>query len=398
MSGVFTVPDKPPWTKIQWYQSSSVPRIQSNDDIFLVKGEWQEDSNQYIESLKETIQPYDKTEVWDLAKRITNPYELVSTFSSRLPLPKSTCCIRPLSRSFFKMIEIIKHLDFFTRHMKVKKLRSLHICEGPGGFIEAFLNRAENARVKVHNVYGMTLKSTNSIIPGWRRAQQFLQRNPVVQLVYGTGTGDIYEEENQTILANTCSLGVQFITADGGFDFSEDFHAQEKSVLRLLVNSALIILRCLAEDGDCVLKLFDIQSQATRDFVYVLSTCFSSWTLYKPITSRPCNSEWYFLGKSAYRTRTVQINVLTEMRNILSTEDSSIQRVVKVNPIQDLLITLQKDRLSVQETALKEVLDFCKQLEREPIDYNAKWESHRKETIHWCHSFGMPTNHRVTNL
>ena len=98
-----------------------------------------------VEELKESIKPYDKTDMWDLAKRITNPYELVYTTSSRLGLPKSTAYIQPLSRSFFKMIEILQILQFFERH-KQPKLRSLQICEGPGGFIEAFLYLAEQQK------------------------------------------------------------------------------------------------------------------------------------------------------------------------------------------------------------------------------------------------------------
>jgi hypothetical protein len=53
-----------------------------------VLGKWDEEQNADIDALKESIQPYDKTELWDLAKRITNPYELISTFSNRLKLPK----------------------------------------------------------------------------------------------------------------------------------------------------------------------------------------------------------------------------------------------------------------------------------------------------------------------
>ena len=118
-------PVKPPWTNITW--NTNPKRFLAEDFLDCpIQGEWIEQNTQEIEALKESIQPFDKTELWDLAKRITNPYERISTHSSRLTLPKSISCIYPLSRSYFKMIEILTHLQFFDRH-KEPKLKSLHI-------------------------------------------------------------------------------------------------------------------------------------------------------------------------------------------------------------------------------------------------------------------------------
>ena len=312
---------KPPWSLIQWYQNPC--RFLKSEDLSgcPLEGDWVEDQHKEIEFLKESIQPYDRTELWDLAKRITNPYELISTYSSRLKLPKSVCCLHPLSRSFFKMIEILHHLDFFERHKDVK-LKSLHVCEGPGGFIEAFQHIAEYKRRNVQVSFGMTLKSTHQMIPGWRRATQYLQKHTNVHLLFGpTRTGNIYEPCNQDECAKAVgSTGAQLVTADGGFDFSEDFTGQEKSILRLLVSSAIILLRSVAEKGDIVIKLFDCNSPATRDLVTLMASCFQHWTLYKPVTSRPCNSEWYFIGRSAFSNRQPVIDHLAKIRDGLAQE------------------------------------------------------------------------------
>lgn len=383
-------PVKPPWTNINWNIN---PKRFSPEELIdgLTIGEWVEEQNQEIEVLKESIQPFDKTELWDLAKRITNPYERISTHSSRLTLPKSISCIYPLSRSYFKMIEILTHLQFFDRH-KDAKLKSLHICEGPGGFIEAFYSMAADKKRLIQNSYAMTLKSTHTMIPGWRRATNFLQKHPSVQLLYGpTKTGNIYEPINQDECAKIVGNGAQLVTADGGFDFSEDFHAQEKSIIRLLISSSIILLRSVAIEGDIVLKLFDCNSPMTRDIIALLASCFTSWTLYKPVTSRPCNSEWYFLGKSAIRSRSHVITLLTTIRDGLAQEPPiSYKRILTDNPLEEYLKDIQEKRCLKQMEALKLVLSFCHN--KDTVSQENLWNNQKKLCIDWCNAFRVPSN------
>jgi 23S rRNA U2552 (ribose-2'-O)-methylase RlmE/FtsJ len=386
---------KPPWRQNEWYKPP--PRITQADvsDAQCAETSKAEHFFEEVDSLKEQIQPYDKTELWDLAKRITNPYELISSFSNRLQLPKSTCCLHPLSRSFFKMVEILYHLDFFERH-KNPKYKSLHICEGPGGFIEAFHTLAESKQKRIQASYGMTLKSTQTMIPGWRRAAAFLQKHPNVSILYGPSkTGDIYEPENQqACLEAVGSLGAHLVTADGGFDFSDDFINQEKNILRLLLNSAIILLECVAHEGDIVLKIFDCNLQATRDLISLLASCFQSWSLYKPVTSRPCNSEWYFLGRSANRDRRFVIGYLKQIRDFMwEHPDMEVPSLLRVNSLESLLKNLQQIRCKKQIDALKEVIAFCK--DHASIDLHKLWESNREKTILWCLEFRMPTLYKL---
>jgi 23S rRNA U2552 (ribose-2'-O)-methylase RlmE/FtsJ len=383
---------KPPWMRIQWFVSPRKDMLKEGETYGprAEQGDWVEDQNPEIEVLKESIQPYDKTELWDLAKRITNPYELIHTHSTRLALPKSICCLHPLSRSFFKMIEMLTQLQFFERH-KVPKLRSLHICEGPGGFVEAFHYLADTHKRLIQSSHAMTLKSTHQIIPGWRRATQFLQRHPNISVLYGpTRTGDIYEPVNQEECAKAVTAaGAHLVTADGGFDFSDDFHAQEKNILRLLVSSSIILLESVAIEGDIVLKVFDCNGSVTRDLIAILASCFHQWTLYKPVTSRPCNSEWYFLGKCAMRDRRAAIERLKEVRDGLAAAPPiQYGRLLAVNPIDEQLKNLQNERVQTQKRALVDVLTFCKSAAE--ISHGDMWVKQNEKCVDWCSSFRMP--------
>jgi 23S rRNA U2552 (ribose-2'-O)-methylase RlmE/FtsJ len=91
--------------------------------------------------IKQQIEQYQES--WDNMKKFTNPYEFIHTniAGSKTNISK----LRPLSRSFYKMIEMVvgmKLLDEYSHTIKCEPdynsgIRTFHLAEGPGGFIEA---------------------------------------------------------------------------------------------------------------------------------------------------------------------------------------------------------------------------------------------------------------------
>lgn len=91
--------------------------------------------------IKQQIEKYQDT--WDNIKKYTNPYEYIHSNinGNKTNISK----LRPLSRSFYKMIEIIKNNNIlsqyqntFVQHPDFKMgIKTFHLAEGPGGFIEA---------------------------------------------------------------------------------------------------------------------------------------------------------------------------------------------------------------------------------------------------------------------
>jgi 23S rRNA U2552 (ribose-2'-O)-methylase RlmE/FtsJ len=198
-----------------------------------------------------------------------------------------------------EMLDIIKFFDIF----RTENVRAAHVCEGPGGFIEALFEEAFKNKKKVQTSIAMTLKSKQTNIPGWKRASHFLQKNKSIRILYGQDdTGDIMKPENQQFFIDYCvhpNYGgkMNIFTADGGFDFSCDYTKQEKMIFPLLMASTKIGFEVLKKNGVFILKMFDFYEKATIDLLYFLSCHFNEWTLYKPAMSRPCNPEQYFIGK-----------------------------------------------------------------------------------------------------
>ena len=181
----------------------------------------------YLYDIKEKLNRREKD--WDIFKKYTNPYEYIHTY---IPLKKK--CIskhKPLSRSFFKMVEIIHTFDLF---FDSKPIKSFHLAEGPGGFIEAIANIRN---CKEDKYIGMTILDSNNDpnIPAWKKTEQFLKQNTNVFIEEGYDkTGNILLLENFKYCKEKYESSMDLITADGGFDFSLDFNKQEINIAKLL--------------------------------------------------------------------------------------------------------------------------------------------------------------------
>jgi 23S rRNA U2552 (ribose-2'-O)-methylase RlmE/FtsJ len=281
---------------------------------------WIEQNHDELTKLKQEITPYEEIHKWEILKKLSNPYELVYTHDTD-KIPPSLAIQKPLSRSFFKMIEMLEVSQFFqTLPKQTNIIRSAHVAEGPGGFIEALCDRVTLHKKKLSRAMAMTLRPTESNVPGWRKAFTFLKSHPEVLIHYGSdGTGDIYSIENQTSFLEQNAGKVHVFTADGGFDFSEDYSTQEQNVFPLLVASAKIGLQCMAQDGIFILKMFDLFGKPTQYLLRLITICFKDWILYKPATSRPCNSERYLLCRGFRRCSPDVLRILTNLESQYNT-------------------------------------------------------------------------------
>lgn len=290
---------KPQWKQVIFNKGNTFD--QSN--CIATYDEWKielNESQKELNRLREKIDEYEKDDSgkWEYYKKIINPYELIFTQKKYSNFPESVCILHPLSRSYFKMIEMLYIVDFFELFQKEDRYCSAHVCEGPGGFIEAFIDRCQKNRKTVTSVHAMTLRPTQANVPGWKRTTSFLLRNKNIKIIYGAdNTGNILKIDNQRDFVSNCRSKVNLFTSDGGFDFSIDYLSQEKFIFPLLVASVRIGFEVLREGGVFIIKLFDIYSDGMQDLIYYLSCFFKTWTLYKPATSRPCNPEQYFIGK-----------------------------------------------------------------------------------------------------
>lgn len=298
---------------------------------------------------KNLIDEHGRNGRWDNAKTFTNPYELV--------YKTDAISVAPVSRAFFKMWEIL--VDFSIG--VAGPLRVGYVAEGPGGFIQAMVEYRKAMRASEHDTHtAITLVSRKRCVPCWKVSQEWADTNNV-EFYYGKdGSGDIYNMENVRGFAERCS-GYDLITADGGFDFSGDFNSQERNVLRMLISEVLCALMSLRDGGTFIFKTFDILSRATACVIQVLVDCFSEVVCVKPLSSRPANSEKYFVCRG-YKRETGLDNVENMEKLMGSTDDTVQDDVMRVLPLNDevyyRLSLVNIAMVSRQLVTISKTLDF----------------------------------------
>ncbi len=279
-----------------------------------------DDMHNMITTYKNKITPYYNNKTWDKYKKITNEFELIFT----TPNTKSNISLyNPVSRSFFKMWEII--FDFKNDVLKsmvdtINPIKCLFLAEGPGGFLEAVMKFRNN---KNDHYYGMTLRPDTKSIPEWKLKKFDLSN---ITTLYGAdNTGNLYNLENTHYLEEKLgSNSMELITADGGFDFSSDFNNQEDQSMKLIRCEIYCALHLLKENGSFILKIYDMFNHQTINVMSILKQCFKTIHIIKPLTSRPANSEKYLLCTS-YSVDNGKEQI-TYLKNIILKKTTSLHK------------------------------------------------------------------------
>ena len=241
-------------------------------------------SHEVLNVYKNQITGHYKNKTWDLIKRYTNTYELVN----KLPVP--------VSRSYFKLWEMmVEHEELVVAEGQP----ALFIAEGPGGFVEAYVEFVEKKRGRPPGaVFCNTLISSQRHVPVWKIPTPDMASAQLRFMDGPDGPGDIYSLANVDAIVRELGRGsMALVTADGGFDFSADFNLQESTSVRLLASEVYIALQVQKAGGAFVIKVFDISIMETFALLHILRSCYHSFTMTKPHTSRQANSEKYVICK-----------------------------------------------------------------------------------------------------
>jgi len=291
------------------------------------------------------------------------------------------------------MIELINQMDLI-QYFPENNFNSFHLAEGPGGFIEAINYIRKN---QLDNYYGMTLiKKNDKNIPGWDKSMSYLNDNNNITLEYGIdGTGDIMNPENLIYCNKKYCNKMDFITADGGFDFSVNFNKQEIMCTKLIYAEIANAIAMQKTGGVFILKIFDIFSKGTIDALFLLCSLYDSVFICKPNTSRTANSEKYVICKGFRNINTeyfinIFYNILTNINKYDSIRIFNIDYpYIFTNKLEDINAILGQ----IQIENITNTLQLIEYNNNEKINNMKK--SNIQKCIGWCIKNNIPFNTNI---
>ena len=273
------------------HNNVSYPKIKINTNSNNIRDNFNLKLNNTLEKYKNEINNLSNNRIWNFFKKLSNNFEIIYLKSKNSNYNIGIANYDPISRSYFKMWELIKDfklIDFTQKHINI-----LGLAEGPGGFIECIYNM----RKKFSNDYNdkcicMTLVAKNNKVPGWKKSFKLFKENKNIKIFNGKdNTGNLYNLDNILSLAALYkNTKADFVTSDGGFDFSVNYNKQEEAAYRIIFCEIVAAISCLKKNGHFVVKIYDLFTNFTIKIIYFLTILFENVIITKPFTSRPANS------------------------------------------------------------------------------------------------------------
>ncbi len=323
----------------------------------------------------------DLNDRWDTVKKYVNPYEYIHTI---IPgIYKSVSKYKPISRAFFKFIEINKQFNLLNYSHPIQ---TFHLAEGPGGFIEAISKLRDN---KDDKYYGITLIKSKKA-PGWGFCNKLLNNYKNIHIEYGaTKTGDILLAENYKYCYEKYKSSMELITADGGFDFSKNYNNQENVSRKLIFIEMLYIISLQKKDGSSIIKIYDSFSQLTAEVIFLLTSFYKKCYITKLNTSRVANSEKYIICKkfrydnidnyySTFYSMIQQLENQESLSSFLSVkiplhlitsieEINNLLGVLQINYILKIIHAIKFKNINANKINIQKCIDWCI---KHNIEYN----------------------------
>lgn len=219
------------------------------------------------------------------------------------------------------------------------------LAGGPGAFTQYIQYRRPNSLG-----WGITLKGYNPT--EWHLLDTELMKGRFNIINGKNGDGNLITESEQfvsTVRQQTSlseksidlnivgsTQGVDLVVADGWLEPDESskgkyasvvaqygrniYHYQELLNFDLVASELITAVQLVRIGGNLVCKVTDTNTERMAQLLYLVSQCFTVFTIFKPISSRPANPEKYVIGLTR-RGNTEKIDlILKECQRLIIAE------------------------------------------------------------------------------
>lgn len=352
----------------------------------------------YLKKAKDQIEY--NLDNWDDFKKFVNPYEYIHTIVYKEKVPVSR--FFPVSRSFYKLVEIINYFSILNNYENCK-IKSFHLAEGPGGFIEAMAFLRQNQTInkytnKNDEYWGITLLKNEPGIPNWNKLKDKIRREKIEGVHFFLGKndkGNLFDIDNFRNCALNHGNSCDILTGDGGFDFSLNFADQEKVAVKLLLVQILYAIIMQKKGGNFIIKFFDMFTNASMELIYILKSFYNTVIVTKPKTSRYANSERYivcrgFILNSSRIFVSVFENIINEINE---NEERSLVKILDLNIPFFFRTNLEQANILLGKQQLSTINNTNHLIQAPKNDKIIKMvKSNREKCVKWCEENNIPYN------
>ncbi len=210
-----------------------------------------------------------------------------------------------ISRGFYKLWEILMARDLIDDNNK--NFVSLHLAEGPGGFVQSTMYYrdlfSKNSKNDEYNTLTLNKTDEKNHIPDMdENFVKFCEKEKPPRLVQHKNAqtgGDLFDPQTLTMNLVNMTGGemknkADFITADGGYEWGSE-NTQEQEAFRLIFAQIVAGIMNQKKDGNFVIKFFESMTNTTVKFISILSQFYEKIEIFKPLMTRSYNPEKYLI-------------------------------------------------------------------------------------------------------
>lgn len=265
--------------------------------------------SRYINSQKERLGKVAST-LYDTVRTTSDPFDgLCSNLRKKWH-------IQNCNRGWLKMYEmltihqllLVKTYLFSSSVSDGKSILALFNCELPGGFLSATHHFARKMDKRlIWWASSLDPKSdTDALDDSYNLVSRYPDRWLMTSEIHKNG--DMTDPRCVQYLVDALKAKVDsevpdvrskvnLYVSDGGMDIKKKYANQEFFHQSLILGELLVCVQTLNRGGNAVIKLYTFCTDFMRSLIAIAGSMFEETTLYKPLTSRPVNTEIYLILK-----------------------------------------------------------------------------------------------------
>lgn len=317
-----------------------------------------------------------------------------------------------LDREFYNLWELLFMFDSVSPDSAVT---SVHLSDGPGGFLQAMLYyKTKFGKSKSDKYYAVTKHPeedgifTPEIDVSFTSYYSKMGTNINVHKTYnkknasnGKDTGDLSTQQAIDNIVKEVGNGkADFITANGRIT-PKNKNTEEQEILPLIVGEIITILKLQKQGGSCILRCSESFTNVTLKVIYLLTVCYNDVYIAKPFMSRQSDPDKYIVceGFKFKDNDKGLMTIISNLEIILVESAKKDKFIVEIYPEfslpKEFMMTMLKANTDIANRELiniNEIVAYIKGENYYGDIYQQKRDDQITHTKAWLNKFFPNTN------